>query len=56
MVTPQDRWKANNMTRLSVWLSKELAAEFTAAVKKNGDTKAAIIKAAIIEYLFDKQW
>ena len=55
MATPQDRWKAKNMARLSVWLPKDLAAEFTEAVEKNGDTKAAIIKAAIMEYLDKKQ-
>ncbi|MFA6851342.1 MAG: ribbon-helix-helix domain-containing protein [Selenomonadaceae bacterium] len=54
MVTPQDRWKAKNMARLSVWLPKDLAAEFTAAVEKNGDTKVAIIKAAIMKYLDKK--
>lgn len=54
MVTPQERWKAKNMARLSVWLQKDLAAEFTVSVEKNGDTKAAIIKAAIMDYLDKK--
>lgn len=43
------------MKQLVVWLPKDIAEQFTAKVAANGDTKAAIVKQAIINYLETKK-
>ena len=45
------KYQAKTYTQIAIRIKKELAAEFDKKLKENGDTKAAVIREAIENYI-----
>lgn len=46
-----NRWQRENYLHVSVSINRSDGLEFSALCKKNGDTQAEILRAAVYEYL-----